>query len=172
MPKGLKETSGLITVSAAISESAANTFTQEQVDLQLNVLDREVFVVLACDVNVDPPELDAGGADTEALASISTTSRTTMGSIGDSNVVALSRRSIEASGGLPGAVAFDTQASETPASRLEYIGIIATNNFFVQVQGINNTNPKNAQFRMWGYRAQASADVYAALVQSELLSAE
>ena len=172
MPKGLKETSGLIVISTAISESAANTFTQEQVDLQLNVLDREVFVCIACDVNVDPPELDAGGADTEALASLSTTSRTTMGSIGDSNVLALSRRSIEASGGLPGAVAFDTQASETPASRLDYIGIIATNNFFVQVQGQNNTNAKNAQFRVWGYRAQASADTYAALVQSELLSAE
>ena len=172
MPKGLKETSGLIVISTAISESAPNTYTQEQVELQLNVLDREVFVVIACDVNVDPPELDAGGADSDSLASISTTSRTAMGSIGDNNVLAISRRSIEASGTLNAAVAFDTQASETPASRLDYIGIIATNNFFVQVQGLGCVNEKNAQFRLWGYRAQASADTYAALVQSELLSAE
>ena len=171
MPKGLKDTSGMIVISVGLGESAANTFTQSEVDLQLNVLDREVFVVTAIDCNIDPPELDAAGGDSDSIGSLSTTSRTTVGSIADNNVLAVSRRSIEASAGLGAAVSFDTQANESPATQLEYMGIIATNNFFLQVQGIGNVNPKNAQFRMWGYRAQASADIYAALVQSELLSA-
>jgi len=170
MPKGLKETSGLIVISTGLAESGANTFTQSEVDLQLNVLDREVFVCLAVDINIDPPELNAAGGDSDSVGSLSTTSRTSVGSIADNNVIAVSRRSIEASGGLAAACGFDTQASETPSTNLDYMGIIATNNFFIQVQGVNNTNPKNCQFRMWGYRAQASADTYAALVQSELLS--
>ena len=60
---------------------------------------------------------------------------------------------------------------DTHPAMLEYIGIIATNDFFVQVQGANNTNTKLAQGKMYGYRARADASVYAALVQSEVLSA-
>ena len=47
MPTGLKSTSGQIIISGKLAESSANTYTQEEVDLQLNVLDREVFVVTA-----------------------------------------------------------------------------------------------------------------------------
>ena len=59
MPKGLKETSSLIQISASVSETGANTFTQGQVDLQLNPLDNEVFVVYAIDINASSPDLNA-----------------------------------------------------------------------------------------------------------------
>ena len=68
-------------------------------------------------------------------------------------------------------VAYSSQALETPPSTLEYIGIIATNDFFVQVQGTNNAGIKGVSGKLYGYRAVASADIYAALVQSEVLSA-
>jgi hypothetical protein len=61
--------------------------------------------------------------------------------------------------------------SETPPATLEYIGIIATNDFFIQVRGANNTGIKGMDGKLYGYRAVASADIYAALVQSEVLSA-
>jgi hypothetical protein len=60
---------------------------------------------------------------------------------------------------------------ETPPATLEYIGIIATNDFFVGVQGTNNGGPKQASGKLYGYRAVADATIYAALVQSEVLSA-
>ena len=69
-------------------------------------------------------------------------------------------------------VGFTTGFFETPAGTgLDYIGIIATNDFFVQIVGEGNTDPKSCRGKMYGYRAVASADIYAALVQSEVLSA-
>ena len=94
MPKGLKETSSLITIGFSTTEAVAGTMSQTKIDLQLNVLDREVFV-----------------------------------------------------------------------------GIIATNDFFGQIVGVNNVNVKSLSGRIFGVRAQASADIFAALTQSELLSA-
>ena len=72
---------------------------------------------------------------------------------------------------MDGGVGFVNQALETPPSTLEYIGIIATNDFFVQVQGTGNGGAKGVSGKMYGYRARANADIYAALVQSEVLSA-
>ena len=55
MPTGLKETSSLISISFQSNESGPNTFTQDRVDLQLNPLDQEVFVVYA--INLLLPHL-------------------------------------------------------------------------------------------------------------------
>ena len=60
---------------------------------------------------------------------------------------------------------------ETPPATLEYIGIIATNDFFIQGKGINNLSPRGMDGKMYGYRARADSAIYAALVQSEVLSA-
>ena len=98
MPKGIKETSGLITISADITESAANTFTDARVDLQLNPLDNEVFVVYGIDLDVSAPELIAG-TTTDSRLSVSTTERTTVGGIGTSNVLAHSRITTQELGG-------------------------------------------------------------------------
>ena len=38
------------------------------------------------------------------------------------------------------------------------------------IQGSNNTSAKEMQARVYGVRARADASVYAALVQSEVLS--
>ena len=169
--KGLTATSSIIAISGGVAESAANTFTQEQFDLQLNPLDNEVFVVTAIDINLTPPDYD-GGANSATFGSLSTTSRTVIGTIGQSNVLAEARDSIQVDlvTPSPAAVAFSRMSGETPATALPYLAIIATNDFFGQVQGSGNTGAKGFNFRMWGYRAKASASQYAALVQSEMLS--
>ena len=169
MPRGLKDTSGVITIGASVTESAANTFTQSEVDLQLDPLNNEVFVVLAIDMNVSTPD-GIAATDTASRGSMSTTSRTTLGSIADSNVMAVSADEIVAAGFVDAGVGFSRSSTETPTGQLDYIGIIATNNFFLQVLGTNNAAAKTCNIKVWGYRARADASVYAALVQSELLT--
>jgi len=169
MPKGLKETSSVVAISAGVTETAANTFTQGQVDLNLDPLNNEVFVVLAIDINLSPPDSQQA-QDTATRGSVSTTSRTALGTIADSNVLAESRLDIRAADFTDSGVGFTRLAGETPTARLDYIGIIATNDFFVQLEGAGNKDPGFANVRIWGYRARADASIYAALVQSEVLS--
>ena len=169
MPAGLKQTSSIVAISESVTESAPNTYTQQQVSLDLSPLDNEVFVVLAIDLNPQFPDAIAA-VDTSVQAAVSTTSRADMGFIEDNNVLASSSTAIRAAGFVDGGVGFSQSALETPPATLEYIGIIATNDFFVQIRGINNAAAKACSGKLYGYRAVASADIYAALVQSEVLS--
>ena len=169
MPKGLKETSSIITIGAAVEETAPNTFTSQQVDLQLNPLDNEVFIVYGIDLDVEAPDLVAG-AVTLSQGSVSTTARTSIGGIDDSNVLAAAR--IETQDNGVTAVTNQYSSDSAPSTMLEYLGIIATNDFFLNVLGsAANPSPMNLNARVYGVRARADASVYAALVQSELLSA-
>ena len=170
MPKGLKQSSSTVAIGFQVQESAPSTFTQQQVDLNLSPLDREVFVVLA--INLDSSSPDAIAATNTAVdGQVTTTSQTTMVNISDSNCLAKKHERIRSQGFVDGGVGFSENALETPPATLEYIGIIATNDFFVGVQGTNNLSPKTIAGKLYGYRAVASADIYAALVQSEVLSA-
>ena len=168
--KGLKQTSSTVSIGFNFTESAANTFTEEQVDLNLDVLNREVFVVLAIDLDVGEPDALAG-TDTSTTTSLTTTSQTALANIGNSNCLARKQHAIRAAGFVDGGVGFVSAAIESPASQLDYLGIIATNDFFVQLQGTNNGTPRTMAGKIYGYRAVATADIYAALVQSEVLSA-
>ena len=168
MPKGLKETSSLIQISADLTESGANTFTTSQVDLQLNPLDNEVFLVYAIDINASTPDVNTNVASS-VTASVSTTARPSVGSIANSNVLGVAQHNILNDG--VSAVGFSQMAPERPTGAgLEYIGIISTNDFFINLVGSNNLIAKNCQVRLYGARARADASVYAALVQSEMLS--
>ena len=170
MPAGLKQSSSVVSIGFEVTESAPNTFTESSIDLNLSPLDREVFVVLA--VQVDPSTPDAlATIDTSVNASITTTSQTALVNLSNANCLAFAGNSIKAAGFADGGVAFSAGLLETPPASLEYIGIIATNDFFVSVQGTNNAGAKKASGKLYGYRAIASADIYAALVQSEVLSA-
>lgn len=167
----LKTTSSPIQIGFSVDESAANTFTEGRVDLQLNPLDNEVFVVQAIDLDPNEPEM-VSGTNTSVETSVTTTSLAGLGRPGNlslSQCLATSRHSIRASAATNG-VSFDTGFGDNPATDLEYIGIIATNDFFVQIKGDNNTGAKSVFGKMYGYRAKADAATYAALVQSEVLS--
>ena len=165
----LKKSSSVIAIGASVTESAANTFTQERIDLQLNPLDNEVFVVTA--INLDLVEPDAvAGVNTSVNGSLSTTSLTATGNLSQSQVLAVAKDSIRAAGFVDGGVGFSRTSMETPPADLEYIGIIATNDFFLQVNGLNNGTAKVMTAKVYGYRAKADAATYAALVQSEVLS--
>ena len=170
MPPGLKQSSATVAIGFSLEESAANTFTQSSVDLNLSPLDREVFVVQA--INLDPENPDAlAGLNTNVSAALTTTSQTAVGNLGDANTLATVQHAIMAAGFVDGGVGFTQASLETPPSTMDYIGIIATNDFFVQVKGFQNNGARGVSGKLYGYRAQATADIYAALVQSEVLSA-
>jgi len=168
MPAGLKQSSSVVSIGFAVAESGANTFTQGQVDLNLSPLDREVFVVLAVNLDNDFPDAKEGD-NTQVRSALTTTSQTAMPNLGDANCMVRTTDAIKSDGAI--GVSFSQQALETPPSTLEYIGIIATNDFFIQVEGSGNAGAKGTAGKLYGYRAIASADIYAALVQSEVLSA-
>ena len=169
MPKGLKETSSIIAIGADVLESGANTFTASRVDLQLNPLDNEVFVVYAVDLDSLEPD-NIAGVTTQLKSSISTTLRTTVGDLSDSNVLAVNRITIQ-NDGLGGATRGQFSSDSAPGTQLDYLAIISTNDFFVNIEGGNNIVARSATCRVYGVRARADASIYAALVQSELLSA-
>ena len=169
MANGLKSTSSTIVIGARVAETAANTFTQGEIDLQLNPLDNEVFVVQAVDLNVALPDAVAA-TDTSVTASMTSTSFTALPGLQNSNTLAVKENAIRALGFVDGGVAFESGSMETPPSALPYIGIIATSQFFLQVQGSGNTGAKSVTAKIYGYRARADSSTYAALVQSEVLS--
>jgi hypothetical protein len=165
---GFKKTSDLIAVSFGVSESAANTFTEEEIALQLDVLNNEIFVVLAVDLNPTAPDLVAA-LTTESRATVTSTSQTAMATLSNTNTIAEADLIIVSDAA--NSVAFTRAAEESYSANLDYIALIATNNFFVAVKGTNNTAAKGTSGRVWGYRAKADSSTYAALVQSEVLSA-
>lgn len=167
---GFKKTSDTIAVSFLQTESAPNTFTQEEIALQLDVLNNEIFVVLAVDLDLEAPDAVAG-FNTLVRGSVCSTSQTIVPSLGVTNCIATARDDIRAAGFVDSGVAFNRAANQSYTGDLDYIALISTNNFFVQVQGNNNLVAKAIAGRIWGYRARADASTYAALVQSEVLSA-
>ena len=91
--------------------------------------------------------------------------------MGNSNTVATAKRELVVEAGGTAAGAFQQSALDTPVAQAAYIDIIATNDFSVAILGVNNLVPMSLNGRIWGYRAKADGPTYAALVQSEQLSA-
>lgn len=170
MVTGLKQTSSTVSIGFDVTESAPNVFTQGSVDLNLSPLDREVFVVTA--INLDPLAPDAiAGVNTQVTASLTTTSQSSTVTLSNANCLATANLDIRAAGLVDGGVGFTRNGMETPPATLDFIGIIATNDFFVQIKGAQNLVAKRVSGKLYGFRATASADIFAALVQSEVLSA-
>lgn len=167
---GFKKTSDTIAISFGVAEAAPNTFIEDEVALQLDVLNNEIFVVLGVDLDVDNPDALAA-TDTATRSSLTSTTNAIVANLSNTNCIATAREAIRAAGFVDGGVGFTRAAETSPHANLDYIAIIATNNFFVQLQGQANANPKAVGGRVWGYRARADASTYAALVQSEVLSA-
>jgi hypothetical protein len=166
---GFKKTSETIAISFGVTETALNTFTQEEIALQLDILNNEIFVVLAVDLDNQTPDMVAG-TSTSVSASICSTTQLAVQRLDNTNCIATAQLAIRADAPTNG-VSFSRGAFESPTGDVSYIALIATNNFFAQVAGFGNLGAKAVSGRVWGYRAKADSATYAALVQSEVLSA-
>ena len=167
----LKKTSEVIAIGFDITESAPNTFTESRVDLQLSALDQEVFCVLAVDLDPSPPD-SVTATNTSTEMSLSTVSLTGVGNLNTSQVIANTKLNIETeAGAAPGVgVPFTRTSLDTPQGMIDYIAVIATSDFYIQIEGRNNVAAKAGFGRLWGFRAKMDAAGYAALVQSQVLS--
>jgi len=166
----LKKTSDIIAISFDLEEDILNTFKQETINLSLDPLNNEVFVVVAVDLDVGAPSGLAGN-NTQSNMSLTTTSKVGIANLSDSQCLARSQIKFQAAGFVDYAGVVITRSPETPVGNLDYIGIVATNNVFVQVKGTGNVGVIGGSGRMWGYRARADVGTYSALIQSEVLSA-
>ncbi len=166
----LKVTSEPIQISFRVEQDAVDTFKEERIDLQLNPLDQEVMLVYAIDVAPSPP--DNALAPSSVFGQVSTTTQSLITGLETPSVLVRAERAIvqgtDAAGNV--AVAFEHMAGETPQAHLDYIGIISTNDFFIQIDSTNCVGVKAMAGRMWCARAKADAATYAALVNSEVLS--
>jgi hypothetical protein len=186
-PDGLKSTSSPITISQHVVQGVANTFEVSPVDLQLNPLDNEVFVVTGVKIDfLDLPRPDVtliGFDQGDFTASITTTRPSAQVGIGSSTCIASSRINYFSNVGesTPAASSLNEfktlnyvqeNAQDAPPASMEYLHIIATNDFFINLSSSNSPVQKvNTNVRIYGYRARATTgSLYAALVQSELLS--
>jgi len=166
----LKRSSRPFEISALVSETGANTFTEQKIDLQLNPLDQEVLMIHAVDLQIDSPDAVAG-INTSVSAALTKTSKTSIARIDEGDTVAASNHEIRAAGFIDGGVGFMNRSStDTPPADLDYVSIIATSNMFLQVVGGGNLTGKSARVRVYCSRATADGATYAALVQSEMLS--
>ena len=148
MVKGLTKTSETVAIGFNVAESAANTFTQSSVDLNLSPLDREVFVVTA--INLDPTPPDAlGGANTRVNTALSTTSQTSVPNLDNSNCLSTANIFFRGAGLVDSVGVYSTMAEQPPAT-LDYLGIIATNDFFIQIQGDGNASAKSVFGKPYG----------------------
>jgi len=167
MVKGLTKPTSSIAIGFALVESAANTFTQNSVDMNLSPLDREVFVVTSINLDPLPPDCIVN-TNTRVRTSVTTTSQTSTQDLDNSNCLATSNIFIRANAATN--VLYASVAEQPPAT-LEYLGIIATSDFFIQITGDANTSAKGVTGKLHGYRAVADSSIYSSLVQSEVLSA-
>jgi len=166
MAAGLKRTSSDFFVSASITESAANTFTTQEITLPLNSLDREVFVITGIILDPGTPNSIAL-TQTTSNVTLSRQLPTAIEGIAEFNTIALSAESING-----GVGEFDyfskTYGNQITDTGADYIDVVATPNMFLAVLGANNVNPMVSEVRVFGYRAKAEVSVYSALIASEL----
>jgi len=173
----LKQSSEQIQISQNLTFPASGTFGAFPVDLQLNPLDNEVFVVTAIKIDYTTrvlPNLAVDGSfailDRVALTS---TRPDDMPTIGDSNCLGTAYRNTNyaiAGGTLMTIAMYEQHSTDNPDAHLDRIGIIATSDFFISLQ-TDNIGTHQCAVRVYGYRAKADSATYAALVQSEVLSA-
>ena len=168
MVKGLKQQSAIMAISTQVTESAANTFTFETIDLQLSPLDNQVFVITKVDADLQTPALIAGtrcGLD----VTLSTVERADPGNLSDNNVVAVFRKMVEGAAGLTTSINSIDESPDQASPGMDYLAIVFTSDMFLNIAGANNLAALTGNARVWGYVATATSSVYAAGVQQELL---
>jgi hypothetical protein len=165
----IKQITSLVNIGGVVTESAANTYTEATIGINLSPVDRQVFVIT--DVAFTSGEPESIPATRTALT-FQVTKTTQTGIIGAANpdLIASSQKFLF--GGAAefswGETDFGTNGSNSTGSKNDYLMILATEDAFIGCVGLNNVQPHGAECRVTGYFATADASTYQALVLSEL----
>ena len=164
---GFKYSSELFEIRASVTESAANTFTQQEIQINLDSLNREIMVIMSVDLDIGNPDLIAG-TSTATNASLTKTSQSNTVGISDPSCIAEIRKDCKSLGAPDNqAVTYVDALPVLDSDSLPYLSILATDNAFLGMKGTNNGAARNASDLIKARRARADADTYAALVNSE-----
>jgi len=181
--QGLSKKSELLFISQEITLPDSGVADQREVNLPLNTLERQIFVVTDIQAyvegNVFSQTTAVPNQDVDWSWSISSTNLDPLlapgatGNIGNPRVLAAggARFAIGATSGDVLQYQWGTNDSTT-GTPADYLGIIATPDFFIRGQFLNAAGIGDATLcvRVVGYMAIASADTYAALVTQEVNS--
>jgi len=162
---GFKYSSEQFEIRASVTESAANVFTQEEIQINLDSLNREILVIMSVDIDTGEPFL-VDGTNTSVTASLTKTSQTNTLPISNPACIANVSKSIRVSATPGSGVAFQENMPILEHTG-EYHSILATDNAFIGVEGSGNPSARGANVLIKARRARADADTYAALVTSE-----
>ncbi len=164
-----KRTSQLLHIGASVSEQAPATFSENEIELPLSSLDREIFVVTDIDLSA-PQHVVVAGVNVVSDIQLTKTSQT--GLIGINHPTVLGKKRITKDNNVVPVMAVTEESHpnslQSTGTTRDFLGIIATPSFFIQAWTQGGTAPTTGNARITGFRARASADLYAALVTEEL----
>ena len=181
--KGLSKESELLFISQSLELPDTGNAVTREVNLPLNTLERQIFVVtdIMAYVSGDPFSQSSTVPNQDVYWKWSISSQDLdpilsngqAGDIGNPRVLAAGqwRTSLGATSGDMLHLE-ENSATSTTGTPSDYLGIIATPDFFIRGLFKNAAGIGNAalEVRVVGYMAVASADVYAALVTQEVNS--
>ena len=160
MAKAYTITSDPFFVNGNVTETAADTYTQTQISLPLDSLNREGVLVHAVYFSGQEPEriLDA---TSQVKLQVTSTSQTGIVGANNANLIASQQKTIVGGTAEFSALTLiDQIGSNMPYSMDDNLMIIATDDAFFGIQGVNQNNVKAAQMRMVCSRIKLSADAY------------
>jgi hypothetical protein len=164
----IKQITDLVNIGGVVTESAANTYTEATIGINLSPVNRQVFVITDTQFTSFEPE-NIPLTQTEVNMQITKTTQTQM--IGANNPDLVARLQKITVGGVAEFSMINQDFShdrQSTGGRNDYLMILATEDSFIGVVGANNVGAKGASCRVTGYFATADAATYQALVLSEL----
>ena len=170
MARAYKITSDPFFVNGNVTESALNTFTETQISLPLDSLNREGVLVHAVYFTGSEPDRVVNAT---SILDFQVTSTSQTGIVGANNANLLAKQQKVTTGGVAefsGPHVIEMVGQNYPYKVEDSLGIIATDDCFLGIKGLAQTNVAGVQCRIVCSRIQLSADAYAALVTNELSS--
>lgn len=168
---GFKKTSQLLNLGSTL-DLVDGTPSSLQVSLPLNSLDREVFVVTDIQMDAEPIPVPAAAGNTVGLSASLNKVGTGVLTINNPQCIGSLRRQAQSTATDAPMYQESFMPNEsTSGTASDFITIVATNDYVLTgsfASTVGGTANRAVFARITGFRAQATADVYAALVTEEL----
>lgn len=173
----LKKASALMNLGGAVTLTDGGGYTENRVNLPLDALNREVFVVTDIQVDYNPGLLfDAAiGGTQEVQGQATMNTQTSLLGIDNPDVVGrFGARTIQGAAANLGAGAamYHANPDETSSgTQSDHLSIVATPDFFVGGVLATTTGgapTRSVNIRLTGYRAIADTGTYSALIAQQI----
>ena len=170
----LKQTSQPLNIGASLDFADGGGTTATTVTLPLSSLDREVFVVTDIQMEHEPIGIPAAAGNTVTLNASVNKTGAVFQTIDNPDTIGSMQVNIQSSATESLLLQLSRSPDESSTGTVrDYIGVIATPDFVLAGAYASTAGGKpnrSVAVRLTGYRAVATADVYAALVTEELNS--